>query len=63
MWTASPFGCSLGEGCVCVSALCSLQLDVVLFTSVLSKLAVVPQIHPQRLSLMRVAETEGKERL
>ena len=60
MWTVSPLGYSAGEGQASVLSLCSLQLDVVLFTRLLTKLAVGPQTHPQGLSLVRVAETVVK---
>lgn len=60
IWTVSPLGYSAGEGQVCVLSPCSLQLDMVLFTSLLTKLAVGPQTHPQGLSFVRVAETVVK---
>lgn len=60
LWTVSPLGYSVGEGRASVSSLCSLQLDVVLFASLLTKLAVGPHTHPQGLSLVRVAETVVK---
>lgn len=59
IWTVSPLGYSAGEGQVCVLSP-FLTVGHILFTSLLTKLAVGPQTHPQGLSFVRVAETVVK---